>query len=380
MTVHSFSVPSGGDLAYRRITDYVRSQFALGKLKPGDRLPPIRSLAGELRLNPGTVARAYQLLERDGVIITGRGKGSFIAETATRQSMTPAQQQKLDGTLERAIVESLALGFSVADIEQSFLTHIAGWREQTEAPSKGRARPAAGVLRFEGSHDLAVELLARHARTLQPDVRIDLRFSGSLSGLLALERGEADIAGSHLLDEETGDYNVSHVRKLMPNESVLLVTLMQRIQGLMVSHGNPKHIIDFADLARPDVVYVNRQKGSGTRNLLDGRLRSHGVSQDTVKGYTRELNTHIAVAAAIARGTADVGLGAQSAASAAGLDFIPVAKERYDLVLLQESALKPPLNLIPDIVAGEEYRKMLTSLPGYDTSATGRTILIRPGA
>jgi molybdate-binding protein/DNA-binding transcriptional regulator YhcF (GntR family) len=368
--------------AYRQIADYVRTQVALGKLKPDERLPAIRELSRELKLDPGTVARAYRELEQEGTIVTRHGKGSFIAAAVKGKSVTEPRQRRLSVVVEKAILESLGLGFSVEDIETAFTLHLAGWRERrSPADSTKRHLPAIPrrTIRFAGSHDLAVELLAVHLGTLNPGVHLTTSFVGSLAGLMALERNEADIAGAHLFDEETAEYNVSYVKKLMPNETVILLNLVQRIQGLMVKSGNPKHILSIRDLTRPDITFVNRQKGSGTRILLDAQLRHQGISQAKVKGYNREEITHSAVAGAVARDTADVGLGAQSSASAVGLDFIPLVKERYDLIMLKDIMESAPFNLIPEVVRSEAFLAMLGSMPGYDISETGRIITVHPG-
>ena len=132
---------------------------------------------------------------------------------------------------------------------------------------------------------------------------------GSLGGLLALQRGEAHLAGSHLLDEETGEYNVSYIRRILPRTAVVLLGFVQREQGLIVPKGNPKGIRGLADLARPDVVFINRQRGAGTRVLLDYRLRRQGIDPRAIQGYDRQEFTHLAVAAAVASGAADCGMG-----------------------------------------------------------------------
>ena len=367
--------------AYRQIADYVRTQVALGKLKPDERLPAIRELSRELKLDPGTVARAYRELEQEGTIVTRLGRGSFIATAIKGKNVNEARQKRLSVVVEKAILEALGLGFSVEDIETAFTLHLAGWRERRSPSGSTKSHlPATPrrTIRFAGSHDIVVELLAVHLGTLNPTIHLTTNFVGSLAGLMALERNEADIAGAHLFDEETAEYNISYVKKLMPNETVILLNLVQRIQGLMVKPGNPKHILGVRDLTRPDITFVNRQKGSGTRILLDAQLLHQGISPAKVKGYKREEITHSAVAGAVARDTADVGLGAQSAASAAGLDFIPLVKERYDFIMLKDSMESAPFNLIPEVVRSEVFLAMLGSMPGYDTSETGRMYTIRP--
>ena len=361
-------------LAYHQIADQVRTKIALGDLQPNDRLPAIRNVAKQMGLNPGTVARAYSILERDGVIVTRHGKGSFVAE---RVDTTIGQQrEKLNAIIEKSIVEALGLGFTLADIETSFAVRTAAWREQKTGHQNKSSRTKPSIIRFQGSHDLAVELLGQQVSSQNSGISFNMSFIGSLAGIVALERGEADIAGAHLVDELSGEYNISYVKKIMPDESVLLITLVHRLQGLIVKKGNPRQIIDVRDLIRPDISFVNRQKGSGTRYLLDSQLRKFAINPQKINGYDRIENTHVGVSAFVAQNKADVGLGAQSAAAAAGLDFIPLIKERYDLIMMQEKAKKFPLSLIPDIVKSERFRSMLKSIPGYDTVDTGHTIKI----
>ncbi len=363
---------------YRQIVDYFRTQIALGKLKPEERLPAIRDLARMLTLDPGTVARAYRELEQEGTIVTRLGKGSFISPQTKGKNAVEQRHKRLSVIIEKAILEALGLGFPVEDIETTFTLHLTRWRER-RSPSdmpKGRLPANKQQVRFAGSHDLAVELLAVHLSTIDPGVQLTTDFVGSLPGLLALERGEADIAGAHLYDEETGEYNISYAKKLIPNETLVLINLVQRIQGLMIKPGNPKHILSIRDLGRTDITFVNRQKGSGTRILLDAELRRQNISSARINGYDREETTHSRVAGVISQDEADVGLGAQSSASAAGLDFIPLVKERYDLVFLQANIENPGIQSILAAITQESFREMLRSVPGYDLSNTGDIIRI----
>ncbi len=195
--------------------------------------------------------------------------------------------------------------------------------------------------------------------------------AGSLGGLIALRRGEAHLAGSHLLDPETGEYNVSYVKQYLPNTPVVLVTLLRREQGLIVAKGNPKKIESLADLARPDVRYVNRQHGAGTRVLLDYRLGLLGVTPEQVRGYEREEYTHLAVAAAVQSGVADCGLGVRAAARALDLGFVPVEWERYDLVIPQAYSESELIKPLLDLLQNELFRRVVAELPGYDPSPMG---------
>jgi putative molybdopterin biosynthesis protein len=234
-----------------------------------------------------------------------------------------------------------------------------------------------------GSHDLTLDLLAQHLAEITsdaptPDRSAQRRFvsahAGSLGGLIALRRGEAHLAGSHLLDPETGEYNFSYIKQYLPDAPVVVVTLLRREQGLIVAKGNPKSIASLKDLARPDVRFVNRQRGAGTRVLLDYRLKELGIAAESVHGYRREEYTHLAVAAAVQSGVADCGLGVRAAARALDLDFVSVEWERYDLVIPQpfyESELLQPLLTL---IRGESFRKVVAELEGYDASGMGEVV------
>lgn len=228
-----------------------------------------------------------------------------------------------------------------------------------------------------GSHDNALDVLANHLKKRHPTLSLSSAHVGSMGGLLALKRGEAHLAGTHLLDEETGEYNVSYVKKYLADRKVVLVNLVYRTQGFIVPRGNPKDIRGFGDLARDDVVFVNRQAGAGTRLLTDLHLKRLGIDPKSVKGYHHEEFTHMAVAAAVLSGAADTGLAVQSAAQALGLDFVPVAQERYDLAILEEyyetSLLKALLSIIRE---DDAFRTQIVGMGGYDVKDMGKRICV----
>lgn len=225
-----------------------------------------------------------------------------------------------------------------------------------------------------GSHDLTLDLLASVISQRHPGVSLSSSNVGSLGGLIALQRGEAHLAGSHLLDEETGEYNLPFVRRLLPGRKVLLVNLVYREQGLIVPPGNPKGIRGLDDLLREDLQFVNRQKGAGTRVLLDYKLKQMGADADSVRGYEREEYTHTGVAAAVMSGSADVGLGIFAAARALKLDFVPLLKERYDLVVPAEHYESELLAALLEVIASADFRRQVEALGGYDGSDMGRVL------
>ncbi|MGZ9226853.1 MAG: substrate-binding domain-containing protein, partial [Anaerolineales bacterium] len=224
-----------------------------------------------------------------------------------------------------------------------------------------------------GSHDLTLDLIsqflaAQGRRLVSANV-------GSQGGLIALRRGEAHLAGSHLLNPETGEYNISYIRQYMPNIPVKVVALVGRDQGLMVKRGNPKGIKGLEDLTKPDIQFVNRQRGAGTRVLLDYHLNSMTILPERIVGYDQEEYTHLGVAAAIASGRADCGMGIAAAAQALDLEFIPLFQERYDLVIPKQFAEGDLLAPLFGLLADRRFRAAVSQLPGYDVSVMGTLIL-----
>ncbi len=226
-----------------------------------------------------------------------------------------------------------------------------------------------------GSHDLTIDLLSSLLRE-KTGGRIHIASSnvGSLGGLLALKRGTAHFAGSHLLDTATGDYNRSYIGRYLPEMPVALVTLVHRWQGFMVPAGNPKMIEGIRDLARPDILFVNRQGGSGTRILLDYELAKAGIPPERVAGYTHEEYTHMNGAVAVASGAADTGLGIHTAAKALALDFIPVTKERYDLVIPRAYLADEKIRLLLAVIRSDEFKEKALAMGGYEVHETGNVV------
>jgi len=225
-----------------------------------------------------------------------------------------------------------------------------------------------------GSHDLTLDLLASRLRRTDPGLTLSSSNVGSLGGLMALSRREAHLAGTHLMDEETGEYNIPFVRKYLKGQEVVVVHLVGRVQGLMVTHGNPEDVSTLSDLAEDGMSFVNRQRGSGTRVLLDYKLKELGIEPAQIAGYEREEYTHLGVAAAVAGGRANTGLGILSAARAMGLEFVPLVNEQYDLVIPAEfyggDLVKPLL----DLIRSAEFRSEVEALGGYDASAMGEVV------
>jgi putative molybdopterin biosynthesis protein len=225
-----------------------------------------------------------------------------------------------------------------------------------------------------GSHDLILDLAASHLRAADPLVTLASSNVGSLGGLVALRDGLCHLAGSHLLDPATGEYTLPYLDRMLGERAVAVVRLAHRDQGLIAAPGNPLGLTDIQDLTRAGVRYVNRQRGAGTRVLLDHQLRLRGISADAVDGYAREEHTHLAVAAAVAAGRADAGLGIMAAARAFGLDFVPVTREPYDLVVAAEALDSPLLAPLWALLRSEVFRAEVEQLGGYATAEMGRRI------
>jgi putative molybdopterin biosynthesis protein len=224
-----------------------------------------------------------------------------------------------------------------------------------------------------GSHDLVLDLAASAMRAVDPLRTLASSNVGSLGGLVALRDGLCHVAGSHLLDPASGQYTLPYVDRLIGG-GVAVVRLVHRTQGLLVRRGNPLEIKGIADLRREDVRYVNRQRGAGTRALLDHELARAGIDPGAVRGYSREEHTHLAVAAAVAAGRADTGMGILAAARAFELDFVPVAEEPYDLVLRVDDLDSAQLAPLWTLLERDDFRARIESLGGYSCAETGKRV------
>lgn len=222
-----------------------------------------------------------------------------------------------------------------------------------------------------GSHDNTIDVLANELKKRDSRIHLSSSNVGSLGGLMAIRRGQAHLAGSHLLDTETGGYNHAYVEKYLKGIPLRLVQLAKRQQGLLLRAGNPKNILGIQDLLREDVTFINRQAGSGTRILLDYSLQQLGISPEGIRGYEQEEFTHMAVAVNVLSGRADAGMAIYASARALDLDFIPVAEERYDLVIPESGWDDSKLRLLREIIVSETFRQTVTSLGGYDVSESG---------
>ena len=220
--------------------------------------------------------------------------------------------------------------------------------------------------------DVSLDILAKHMEKQLPGMRPLRAHVGSMDSLIAMYRGEADIVSTHLLDGETGAYNLPYVRRLLVGASYMVVNLLSRNAGLYVGRGNPLALLGWADLGRPGLRFANRERGSGARVLLDEQLRLHGIATGGLLGYDREQTNHLGVAAQVASGHADVGVGSEKAASlVGGIDFIPLIREQYDLVVMKNAASSAWIPDLLRIIRSAAFKGELEAIAGYDLSRTG---------
>ncbi len=223
-----------------------------------------------------------------------------------------------------------------------------------------------------GSHDLCLDLLHDFLKQNSPSYPLASTHVGSLGGIMALGEAMTHIAGSHLLDPKDGSYNTSYINKYLSGQDIKQVTLVHRQQGFMVKKGNPKKIKDFSSLTAENIIFINRQAGSGTRVLLDYELDRNGIDCDEITGYDHDEYTHMAVAVAVLSGKADAGLGIMSAARALDLDFIPVTEERYELLIPSSYLELPMIQAILTIINSQPFKQAAEQLGGYSTRETGQ--------
>ena len=223
-----------------------------------------------------------------------------------------------------------------------------------------------------GSHDPMLDLLATHLQLNTAEIRLVSVNVGSIGGLVALRRGDAHLAGCHLFDPESAKYNIPYLKRYLGNEDVALVTFAHREQGLIIPAGNPQGITSIADL--PGVRYVNRQRGAGTRVLFDFLLSQHKIPADAIAGYAHEEYTHLAVAAAVADGIGDCGMGLRSAADAMGLDFIGVTWERYDLAIPRRFLEMRRVQALLETLRDDAFKRELGAQSGYRSDETGQVV------
>lgn len=224
-----------------------------------------------------------------------------------------------------------------------------------------------------GSHDMSLDILSDILQ-MRFGLRLVSTNVGSMGGLMSLRRQETHISGIHLLDYDTGTYNLSYVKKFLAPQKLVLLNLVQREQGLIVKKGNPLHISNLSDLCREGVKFINRQKGAGTRILLDYLLAQNNLQPEAINGYNREEYTHLAVAAAVKNDGCDVGMGIYASARVMDLDFIPITSEQYDLCVVPDAMRKGQFELLLQAITSSEFRERVENIGGYSAKLSGNTI------
>jgi molybdate-binding protein/DNA-binding transcriptional regulator YhcF (GntR family) len=357
---------------YQKIIERVRQDILEGRLKPGDQLPSVWQSSTAWGCSTATVQHAYRELAQQGLVTSLPGQGTHVAAQlpASARSPAPMRRAALVHRAESFLLETLTNGYTPEEVEQGFRQALERWRVVEAQPSA--QAPSENSLRFSGSHDLAVAWLAAYFDEIVPRASLQVRFTGSLGGLIALAEGSADLAGCHLLDAETGTYNIPFVRRLLPGLRVALVTLAERRLGLITAAGNPYNLRSLRQLTRPGLRFINRQSGSGTRVWLDSSMKLAGIVPSSILGYENEKQTHSEVARAIAEGEADAGLGLEESARSYGLDFTFLVRERYDLVFPAASLEKPAAKELVAWLASPQARLTFASLGSYETTSTGQ--------
>ncbi len=290
----------------------------------------------------------------------GRVKGKMVASPLTRGAGIIMSLVRADGVVKiPALREGLKSG------------------EKIEVELLRNEEDIENTVVVIGSHDVIIDILANELKKTHSGLNLSSAHVGSMGGIMALKRKEAHIAGVHLLDPDTGNYNISYIKRYLPGESIVLVNLVYREQGLIVPRGNPKEITGIGDLTRDDILFINRQKGAGTRLLLDLKLKELGINHEKVRGYNREEYTHMAIAATVAGGGADVGMGILAAANSLDLDFVPISSERYDLAIPEEYFKLDLVQKLLKVINKPEFQQKVVALGGYDISHTGETIFVK---
>lgn len=358
---------------YQQIAEAIRQEIARGQLKPGDRLPSVRRLTSRWHCTPGTIQRAYQELAGQGLVVSRAGQGTRVVGGFISEEDQPLRRATLVHRANSFLLESATVGYSPAEVEQAFHLALDQWKVIGEAQGTTDEKD---VIVFMGSHDLSVSWIATHFSDIVPGHSIHVSFNGSLGGLIALAQGKADIAGSHLWDEESDLYNEPFVRRLLPGQKVALVTLVERRMGIICPPHNPRQIKQLEDISQSGLRFINRQPGSGTRVWLDVSLARKKINPQMINGYGCEVNTHSEAAQWIAEGRADAGLGLEASALAYGLSFIPLTVERYDLVIPRSKLDRVDIQLLVEWLQSPAAKKAFAGIGGYLTEKTGEIVWV----
>jgi DNA-binding transcriptional regulator YhcF (GntR family) len=274
---------------YQKIYDKIREDIYTRTLKPGDRLPGVREMSQSWHCTPGTVQHAYNLLVRNGLVISQQGKGTMVLDADLSQVPGKVNLRKASLVIrtEQFLLECATAGYTLEEITGALTLAAEHWRVIESAQDQ----PIQGTIRITGSSDTVINALAEYLHVILPGTRLEVQVAGSMSGLMALAQGNADMAGCHLWDAETDSYNLPFIRKVLPSRQLRVITFAHRRLGLITQAGNPKQIHTLADLAKSGIRFINRQNGSGTRVWLDAQLASMKIAPISIAGYEDEKAT-----------------------------------------------------------------------------------------
>lgn len=321
----------------------------------------------------GKVSRPIEMVTAQ---ITKKLVSSLKFDEYVRVKVGNIERKLIASPLNRGagVVMSLVRADGLLKVPRNCEGYEAG--ESVEIILKRNIEDIENTIVIIGSHDPILDILSDLLHKKFPCYSVASSHVGSMGGIMALKRGETHLAGSHLLDTNDGSYNVSYIKKYLDYKSFALLHLVGRTQGFMVKQGNPKSFRDFKDLERKDISFINRQKGSGTRMLLDYYILQNSISPEKINGYAHEEYTHLTTAAGVFEGDADVALGVYSAAKAMNLDFIPVCEEQYDLVVPIKFLEQQNIKSLIRIIESEEFKNIAIGMGGYDISKTGEISFI----
>ena len=355
---------------YLQIAEAIRRDVLDGKLNPGDRLPSVRALSRQWGCTQGTVQRAYHELSQLGILDSRAGKGTIVRGNLTpeqRNQDTVIRRATLVNRSEEFLLEALSMGYNLDEIQNSINLAMDRWKLMDNQDQNNIKK----TIKFIGSHDPLFNSISTRFSEIFPGFGLRIRFSGSLGGLRALKLHQCDISGCHLWDSDSDSYNLEDVKKIFPDEKMILLTLAHRRLGLILPPGNPQNISSIADVVHKRIRFANRQPGSGTRVWFDMMLIQNGISPDQVSGYEHEYSTHSEIGRVIAEGSAGAGVGLESVAVAYGLGFEFLTLERYDLVFYHDQMNEEPFNLLIQWLQNSEGKKFVNQFPGYEDTETG---------
>lgn len=355
---------------YLKIANQIYEDIKDGKLKPGDKLPAIRDLSIEKQCTPGTIQRAYQHLISQGMVFSRPGFGTTVANPTRIKEDAPMRQALLLNRAEAFMLEMISAGYKPTEIETSIRLAMDHWLSLQTLDITSEPN----IVRFAGSHDLALNWITAHFPEIVPPYHLKVDFCGSLGGLIALAQKQADIAGIHLWDFETDSYNLPFIRRLLPGQDTIVVVFAYRSLGLILPPGNPNQLFELSDLIKPGLRFINRQPGSGTRVWLDAKLGEQAIPVSKINGYNDVKYTHTEIARSVAEDKVDAGIGSQTAAITFGLEFIELTRERYDLVIPQQNIEIEGINRFVTWLNSDTAHTIISQFGGYDVSDTGKLI------